>query len=124
MLTYYQFSKPDTQSVPHVTTNLALITQRLLLRRLSELTLKRIFLSTITFLFPRVSTLTLRQRSSLSSLVQRDRVNLMRLTMRTVSINFLGNIHGYRNQLSNRETHAFLYLFRSTPKTKLDRYAR
>jgi len=119
LLAYYQFSEPDAQAVPHVTTHFTLIPKRLLLRSLGKLALKRILLSTVTFLFPCVSALTLRQSSAFPSLVQRNRVNLMSFTMRTVSPNFFGNIHANRIQLSNRETHAFLYLFRLTHQKRL-----
>jgi len=101
----------------HVTTHLTLVPKRLLLRSLRKLTLKRILLSTVTSLFPCVRTLTLRQGTAFPCLVQRNRVNLMNLTMRTVSLDFFGNIHAIRIQLSNRGTHAFLYLFRITPET-------
>jgi len=62
-------------------------------------------------------TLTLRQGSTLSSLVQVNRVNLMLFAMRTISPGFFGNIHGYIYQLSINETHAFLYLFCYHPKS-------
>jgi hypothetical protein len=104
--------------VPHVTTDLALKPQSLLLRRLRKLTLQRILLPTITPLFPSVSTLTLRQGTTFSRLVQRNRVILMLLAVRTVSPNFFGNIHGIRIQLSINETHAFLYLFRQSAATQ------
>jgi hypothetical protein len=97
-----------------VTTNFALISKRLLLSGLRKLALQRVLLSTVAFLFSCVSTLTLRQGAAFPSFVQRDRVNLMNLTVRTVSLDFFGNIHANRIQLSNRETHAFLYLFRTT----------
>jgi hypothetical protein len=114
LLAYYQFSQSDAQAVTHVTTHFALIPKRLLLRGLRKLALQRILLSTVASLFPRVSALTLRQGSAFPSLVQRNRVYLMNLTVRTVSLDFFGNIHANRIQLSNRETHAFLYLFRTT----------
>ena len=43
----------------------------------------------------------------------------MSLTMWTVSIDFFWNIHANRIQLSNKETHAFLYLFRLTDRKRL-----
>ena len=39
--------------------------------------------------------------------------------MWTVSIDFFWNIHANRIQLSNKETHAFLYLFRLTDRKRL-----
>jgi hypothetical protein len=63
-----------------------------------------------------VSTLTLRQSSALPSLVQSNRVILMLLAMRTVRPYFFRNVHGYCYQLSIKETHAFLYLFRTPRK--------
>ena len=75
--------------------------------------LQRVLLSTVAPLFAGVGTLTLRQGSALPSLVQSNRVILMLLAMRTVSPYFFGNVHGYRYQLSIKETHAFLYLFRT-----------
>ena len=117
-LTNHQFSQPDAHAVPHVTANLALQAQSLLLRRLRKLTLQRVLLPTITPLLPSVSTLTLRHGTAFSSLVQRNRVILVLLAMRTVSPNFFGSIHGNRIQLSINETHAFLYLFRQSAATQ------
>jgi hypothetical protein len=42
---------------------------------------------------------------------------LMNLTFRTISPNFLWNIHVNRYQLSNRETHGLLYFFCMTLET-------
>jgi hypothetical protein len=104
--------------VSHVAADFAFKPQRLFLRCFGKLALQRVLLSTVTSFFPCVGTLTLCHGSAFPSLVQRNRVILMLLAVRTVSPNFLGNVHGYRYQLSNRGTHAFLYLFRTTMKKR------
>jgi hypothetical protein len=88
-----QLSQSNANSVSHVTADFALQPQRLLLCGFGELALKRIFLSAVTLLFPFVMPFTFRHVTAFSRLVQTNRVNLMNLTLRTVSPDFLGNVH-------------------------------
>ena len=67
--------------------------KRLLFRRLCKFSLKRILLSTVTPLFAIMMSFSFGKGSPLSRLIERNRVNLMFLAFRTVSCNFLGNIH-------------------------------
>ena len=68
-LAYDQFSQSNAAPVPHVTADFALKPQSLFLGGFGEFPLKRVLLSTVTFLFPFMMTLTLRQCTAFSRLV-------------------------------------------------------
>ena len=99
--------------MPHVTTNLTLQLQSLLLSRLRKLPLKRILLPTIPTLLPQTMvTLTLRQRPTLPHLIQRNRMSLMLLTPWTIRLNLFGNIHPTSRPTLHKEATPVLILFR------------
>jgi len=96
----------------HVTTNLTLQLQSLLLRRLSKLPLKRILLTTIPPLFPQtVMPLTFRKRPTLTSLVQRNRMNLMLFAPWAIRLGFFRNIHPDSPTTLHKEATLVLILF-------------
>jgi len=59
-LAYDQFSKSNADSMSHITADFALKPQGLFFSGFGEFPLKRVLLSTITFLFPFMMTFTLR----------------------------------------------------------------
>ena len=81
-----------------------------------ELSLQRIFLSTVTFLFSCVVAFAFGEGSAFSRLVEGYTVKLVSFTFWTVSFDFFGNVHGF-DQLCIRGTYAFLYFFAFQIKT-------
>jgi hypothetical protein len=112
ILSNNQLPQPNSILMPHVTTNLTLQLQSLLLRCLRKLPLKRILLTTITPFLPQaVVALAFSQRPTFPSLIQRDRMSLMLLASRTVRLYFFGNIHLIHDQLCIKKTTRTLILF-------------
>ena len=96
----------------HITANLALQLERLLLRCLGKLSLKRIFLPTISPFLPQtVVAFPFGHRSTFPSLIESDRMNLMLFTPGTVRLHFLRNIHFIHDQLCIKEAAHVLILF-------------
>ena len=97
--------------MPHVIANFTLEAKGLFFSCFCEFSLKWILLSAVSLLFSFMVTFTFCQGSTFSSLVKSYTVNLMSLTIRTVGLNFLRNVHVFHYRLCIRETNAFLYLF-------------
>jgi transcriptional antiterminator len=97
--------------VSHVTADFAFNPQSLFFGCFGEFSLERIFLSAVASFFSFMVAFAFRQGSTLSSLVQGDRVNLVNLASRTERPNFFRNIHVNHYQLCNRENIRILILF-------------
>ena len=100
----------------HVTANLAFQLQSLLLGRLRELPLKRIFLPAVPSFFTFMMSLALSQGSSFSRLVERHCMRLMLFAFWAICFDFFGNIHVSHNQLCIKKTTRTLILFRRSSR--------
>ncbi len=94
----------------HVPADFAFYPESLFLCSFRELSLKRIFLSTITSFLSIVCSFTFSQGTTLPSLVQGDSVNLMSFAVRTVRPDFFGNIHGMSTSFPlKKHTHSYTF---------------